>query len=248
MSMSNLSPSCIHHQAAPAIAICTECDGDVCAACHGTDLRGYCICAECREKFAPPRTAWEDPKLDYSPAAYGRTLWDALKSPRTFFGKVRPVAPPTPAVSFGLISMTVGMLFSNTWQLLFVDAFGEALAELATEMSTSMEVVKASMFLAVPFQVALAFLLHLGALYLALRLAGAQPKMRATARIVGYASAGYILMVLPPIGDFMLGHFFAIIWIFNLQMGALTLKYRLGTWKTLAVVMGTLLIILPLAF
>ncbi|AWV88550.1 hypothetical protein [Bradymonas sediminis] len=246
--MSNLSHTCIHHQAAPAIAICTECDGDICAACHGTDLRGYCICAGCREKFAPPQTAWEDPQTDFSPATFGSTLWDALKSPRTFFTKVRPTGPAAPAVSFGLISMTVGMLFSNTWKLLFIDAFGEALAELAKEMAASMEMVRASMFLAVPLQVGLAFLLHLGALHMALRIAGARPKLSATARIVGYASAGYILMVLPPIGEFMLGHFMAIMWVFNLQMGALTMHYRLGTWKTLAVVMGTLLIILPLAF
>lgn len=246
--MSNLDHHCIHHQTAPAIAICSECSGDICAACHGTDLRGFCICATCREKFAPPQSAWEDPRTDYSPATFGRTLMEALRSPRTFFTRVRPTGPAGPAVSFGLISMGVGLLFSNTWKLLFIEPFGQALAELAKEMSTSMEVVRASMFLALPLQVGLAFLLHLGALYTALKLAGARPTMNAAARIVGYASAGYFLMILPPIGEFMLGHFLAIIWIFNLQMGALALLYRMGTWKTLAVVMGTLLIILPLAF
>lgn len=246
--MSTTDPGCIHHQGAPAIAICSECSGDICAACHGTDLRGFCICAGCREKFAPPQSAWEDPRTDYSPASFGSTLMDALKSPRTFFTRVRPTGPPGPAVSFGLICIAVGLLFSNTWKLLFFEPFAQALAELASDLSTSIEVVKVSLFLTLPLHVALAFLLHLGTLFLALKLAGARPTMRATARIVGYACAGYFLMILPPIGDFMLGHFLAIIWIFNLQMGALTLLYRMGVWKTLAVVMGTLLLILPVAF
>jgi hypothetical protein len=248
VSVSILSRTCIHHEGAPAIAICTECSGDVCAACHGTDLRGYCICEACREKFAPPRTPWEDSGTDYSPAAFVRTLGDALKSPRTFFLKIRPSGPASPAVSFGLICMGVGLLFSNTWKLLFFDQFGQALSKMAADMGASLEMVKAAMFLSIPLQMALGFLLHLGILHLAVKLAGGRPSFGMTARIVGYASAAYAFMLIPPIGEFMLGHFLAIIWMFNIEMGALTLFFRLGVWKTLAAVMGTLLVILPVAF
>lgn len=246
--MSTLSRTCAYHQAAPAVAICTECMSDVCVACHGTDLRGYCICSACREKFAPPRTAWENTDTDYSPRAFLATLAEAIKSPRTFFMRIKPFGSVWPAVSFGLIAMGLGLLFSNTWKLVFFDTFGQSLAKMAEEMGVGLQMVKAAMFLAIPVQMALGFLLHLLVLNTAIRLAGGRTRWGLTARIVGYASAAYIFMLIPPIADFMLGHFLAIIWMFNLEMGALALFFRLGPWKTLAVAMATLMLILPFAF
>ncbi len=240
--------TCTHHDGAPAIAICTECGGDICAACHGSDLRGYCVCSTCREKFAPPTTPWEDPNEDYSPSAFGRTLVDVLTSPRTFFQKVRFTGSWAPAVTFGLICMGVGMLFSTAWQMLFFEQYQEILKTVAEESGATLEMARTALFLAVPIRALLIFVAHVGIFHLATKIAGGHTDLSLSARIVGYASAGYALLVLPPIAEFPLGHFLSIIWVFNIEIGALRMYYRMGIWRAMFVVMATLLLLLPFGF
>ncbi len=230
------------------MAVCTECGGDICAACHGSDLRGYCICAACREKYAPPTTPWEDPRVEYSPRALGRTLLDVITSPRTFFGKVRFSGSVAPAVAFGLICMCLGLLFSTTWQLLFLDQVTKNLADLASQAGVSVHMLKIAAFVAIPLRAVLDFLIHATIFHLGVKLAGGRSTFSLSSRIVGYASAAYVFLIVPPIGDFVLGHFLAIIWLFNIEMGALRVYFRLGIWKSMFVVMATLLLILPVAF
>lgn len=173
---------------------------------------------------------------------------EALKSPRRFFLKVPPFGSHWPAVVFGVVCMGVGFLFSNAWKLVYFETFGEELTEKAAELGFGADMVKSALLLSVPVQIAMAFILHLVVLFGALRVAGTKLRWAQLARVIGYSSAGYIFMIIPPIGDFMLGHFLAIIWMFNLEMSALTLLARLGPWKTLAVVMGTMMLVLPFAF
>ncbi|MFP4599475.1 MAG: YIP1 family protein [Persicimonas sp.] len=236
---------CVHHEAAPAVAICTECGGDVCAACHGSDLRGYCVCAVCREKFAPPTTPWEDPNQEYSPAAFAQTLREVVTSPRSFFQKVRFSDSWLPAIAFGAICMAVGLLSSTSWQFVFFEQANARLAEVATQFNTSVQTVKMLSFVSVPFRVLIGLAVHVGVFHLALKLAGGRTSRAISARIVGYASAGYAFLLIPPIGEFALGHFLAIIWIFNLEAGAIRAYFGLGIWRALAVVMATLLLMLP---
>lgn len=245
---SNPSRTCTHHEGAPAIAICTQCGGDICAACHGSDLRGYCVCSACRQQLAPPTTPWEDPNADYSPSAFARTVADVVKSPRTFFNNVRFSGSWGPAVAFGLVCMGLGLLFSTTWQLVFFDQVAKQLSDYAHEMGTTLETVKVAMFVSIPFRMALGFLVHAGVLHGAIKLAGGRSTFKMSARIVGYASAAYVFLLIPPIGEFILGHFLAIIWLFNIEMGALRTYFRLGVWKSMAVVMGTLFTVLWFAF
>ena len=241
------SPTCAYHEGAPGIAVCTECSADICAACHGSDLRGYCVCASCREKFAPPTTPWEDPRADYSPRAFGQTLWDAIKSPRSFFHKTRFSGSWVPAVVFGAICLAVGLLFSSAWQLLLLDETGKLLAEMADKAGVTMEMARAAVFLAVPVRAVIVFGLHLGLFHLAMKVAGARSNLSLDARIVGYSLSAYAFLLIPPIGDFALGHFLAIIWLFNLEVTAVRLYFRMGVWKSMFAVMVPLLLILPLA-
>jgi hypothetical protein len=238
------SPTCSHHEGAPAIAICTECGGDVCAACHGSDLRGYCICSACREKFAPPTTPWEDANEDYSPSSFARTLTDVVTGPRSFFQKVRFSSSWVPAVAFGAICMVVGLSFKTTWQLLFFDPYVKALGDLAAQNGLSLEAIKVMAYVSIPFQVALGFLAHTGIFHMAVKIAGAHTTFGLSARIVGYASAGYIFFVVPPIGEFSLGHFLAIIWLFNIEMGALRMYFQMGIWRSMGVVLATLMMMM----
>jgi hypothetical protein len=245
VTTSDVERSCIHHEQAPAIAICTECTGDVCGACHGSDLRGYCVCAVCRQKYAPPTTAWEDPSRDYSPGAFAQTLRDVITSPRTFFEQVRLSEAWVPAVVFGALCMSVGLVFSTGWQLLFTEQFNQALVDYADQAGVGVQTFQTLMFALIPVRVIIGFGVHVGVLHLAIKLAGAQASFSLTARIVGYASAGYAFLLVPPIGEFALGHFLAIIWIFNLEVSALRTYFQLGMWRSLFVVMATLLLILP---
>jgi hypothetical protein len=93
--------------------------------------------------------------------------------------------------------------------------------------------------------VALGFLVHSGVFHLAVKIAGGATSFGLSARIVGYASAGYIFLIVPPIGEFALGHFLAIIWLFNIEMGALRMYFQMGIWRSMGVVMATLLFMLP---
>ena len=240
--------SCTHHEGAPAIAVCTECGGDICAGCHGSDLRGYCVCSGCREKFAPPTTPWEDPTSDYSPRAFARTLVDVVTSPRSFFQKVRFSNSWVPAVSFGLMCMAVGLLFSTGWQMLFFEQFTEVLNTLVEQTGATPQVARAAMFLAIPIRVVVVFLAHVGLFHLAVKVAGGHSSFGLSARIIGYASAGYAFMLLPPIAEFPLGHFLAIIWLFNIEIGALRMYFRMNIWRSMFVVMATLLLLLPFGF
>ncbi|QDG53404.1 hypothetical protein FIV42_22455 [Persicimonas caeni] len=240
--------TCSHHEGAPAIAICTECGGDICAACHGSDLRGYCICSVCREKFAPPTTPWEDPNEDYSPRAFARTLVDVVTSPRTFFQNVRFSGSWGPAVAFGLLCLGVGLLFSTGWQMLFFEQYQELINTVAEQSGATFDMARVALFVAVPIRAVLIFMAHVGIFHLATRLAGGHSSFSLSARIVGYASAGYAFLLIPPIAEFPLGHFLSIIWVFNIEIGALRMYFRMGIWRAMFVVMATLMLLLPFGF
>ena len=66
------------------------------------------------------------------------------------------------------------------------------------------------------------------------------------ARITGYAMASYLLLVFPPIGEFPLGQFLMILWLFNLEVGALRSLFGLGFWKSIGVILPPFLVFLLL--
>lgn len=234
------------------MALCTECGGDICAACHGSDLRGYCICASCREKYAPPTTPWEDPRVDYSPGAFGRTLRDVLTAPQSFFRTVRFSGSVAPAVVFGLICLSLGLVFSTTWRMFLVDPqqlqeFIKQLGEVTHQVGLTVHMVKVVSFVVIPLRVALIFGIHTAAVHLGVKLAGKRSTLGLSARIVGYASAAYIFLLLPPIAGFAVGPFLAIIWLFNLQVGALRTYFNLSVGRTILVTVATLMLVIVFA-
>jgi hypothetical protein len=235
---------CVHHPAQPAIAICTDCGGDICAPCHGMDIRGFCVCASCREKYGPVGTAWENPQTRWSVAGFGRTVVEALSSPRTFYARLNPRASATPAMVFGVICASIGLFFATLWQMLFGNNFDELLLTYSEQLAVSTDTTRLYLFASVPMVALFIYSMHVLLLYAALKLFGAQTNLHLTARIVGYAMAAYVLLVFPPLGTFSLGHFLMIVWLFNLEIGAVRWFFNLGFWKSMGVVMIPFIVML----
>jgi hypothetical protein len=66
---------------------------------------------------------------------------------------------------------------------------------------------------------------------------GIETTFSLVARIAGYSLAAYVLMVFPPIGEFGLGHFLMVLWLFNLEVSAVRWFFRVGFWKSMGVVL-----------
>ena len=237
---------CEYHPGAPAIAICTVCEEDICASCHHSALTGYAVCASCQQSVVDAlATRWEQAdRVRDLPYAFLHTVVAALSSPRNFFARVRPEGGWVRPLALGLICMEIGTMVGNAWAYLFVDSFGEVMKQYAEAMQTSVDQAVPMFFLNLPFVVPLVFALHLGLLHVSLKLMGARTRWSATARIVGFSSAAFILQIVPPIADFSLGHLLAIIWMFNLEINAVQQHYRMGFLRTLGAVLGPFLIVL----
>lgn len=205
-------------------------------ACHGADARGYAICEACRTADRAPQTPWADPQAQYAPDTLLRTVWDALRHPIQFFKRVHPTTDGWLAASvFGMLCMGIGLAFSHVWQILFLSEATQ-FAEFANEIGVSADTLQTLMFVSIPFSVVFGFILQTGLFHAAIKIGGGKLDIKATAKIVGYSGAGYLLMIIPPIGKFALGHFLAIIWLFNLRANALQEWEDMGPWKSMFVV------------
>jgi hypothetical protein len=212
---------CAYHEGAPALARCGGCDAAICGACHRPDDRGIALCPECRDGSTGDLHPWEAPGVDYTPAAYGQTLWAALRHARAFFGRIPAEGALAPALVFGLMTATLGLTIGQTWQLLLVDDFGARLADLASQQGISETQARLAVFLGAPLQALFGFGLHAALLRLALRVKGRSVPWRQVARIVGYVSAGWAFLLIPPILQFPIGELLAIFWMFRLETAAL---------------------------
>ena len=232
---------CANHGTAPAIAVCTKCDRDICVACHGADARGYAVCEVCRSDHRQPLTPWADPESDYAPDTLLRTVWDALRHPINFFDLVRPTPDRWVAASiFGMLCTGVGLVFSKLWTVLFL-ADATQMAEVAEQAGVSPVSLQTLTFVSIPFLVVLGFAVQVALFHAAIKIAGGSFHMKTTAKVVGYSSAGFLLMLIPPIGTFALGQFLAIIWLFNLRANALQKWEDMNPWKAMFVVAVPLL-------
>lgn len=234
----NSSRTCAHHDQAPALALCTDCGADICGACHGSDGRGFALCPACRGEEPARFHAWEDPGREYSPRTFGRTLWAALRSPSTFFEDVDTGGSLWPPLIFGILTMTVGMLIGRTWKLLLVPEFGASLADMASDQGITETQARVALLVGTPLLAAASAAVHTVLLKVAIGVAGEETDWRTCARIVGYSFAAYALMILPPIAGFPLGHLLVIIWLFNLEAGALEYYFDFGRIKATLVVLA----------
>ncbi len=231
MSPPSTDPTCNYHQSSPAIAVCAECGADMCGACHGFDARGFALCPACRGGVPDTRPDWEAESTAYTPRAYASTLWEILRSPRAYFGEVSARGPWLPAVIFGFISVTFGLLVDRLWKFTFETGFQATLSEYTAAQELTPDELQLLAFLSVPLSALLAGAVHIGALKVAIEVAGADSSWSTTARIGGYALASYLFLLIPPVAGFPLGHLLAVVWLFNLEASALRSLYGFGPWK-----------------
>lgn len=230
--------TCAHHDGAPAIAVCTECGGDICGECHGSDLRGLAICRECRGDHFATAPPWELKSPGPTPAGFAQTARDVLLAPRSFFRRVAPRKTWAPAALFGIICITAGTILNTLWQKAFSDDYAAALRQYQDDLGLSSQALEVFLFASIPVAAIVLYFLHTGLLYLTLRAFGVKAANWAiVARITGYSLAAYLLLVFPPIGEFSLGHFLMILWLFNLEVTAVRWYFGLGFWKSMGVVL-----------
>jgi hypothetical protein len=203
--------------------------------CHRHDARGFAVCAACVKAALPPAPPWERPDEQTSNIdAFGRTWWAAIRSPESFFHALPEEAPWLPAVLFGLTCMGLGTLCSTVWGLALNERLRELLMQNAVTASVPPAAVRALSFARIPFVVPIIMALHIAMLHTGASLAGAKRARWSTiARIFGYATAGYLFLIIPPIGDFSVGHLLMLVWMFNLETAGLRRFYDLGPWHAM---------------
>jgi hypothetical protein len=226
---------CAHHPASPAIARCTRCDRDVCIRCHKHDMRGFAVCTTCAQEAMPPAPPWERPAEGTSNLeAFARTWWSAVRSPTAFFESLPERAPWLPAIVFGLACMGIGQLFHTIWGLAFNERLHELLMENALTASVPPSMVRALSFARIPFLVPAIMAVHILMLHTGASLAGAtRPSWNTIARIFGYSTAGYLFLIIPPIGDLSIGHLLMLMWMFNLETAGLRRFFELDPWRAM---------------
>lgn len=229
---------CSHHPDAPAIAVCHDCRADICGACHGTDTRGLAICRPCRRAHSPSPVPWEDPADGPSLRGFGSTLWAALTNPRTFFRHFRTTDSWGWAAAFGILCIILGTLVNTFWQQLFSARWAETTRAWQTELGIAPDLVPWLIYASIPFGALLLYFIHTGLMYLALRALDVDgADWSVVSRITGYSLAAYALLIVPPVGDFSLGHFLMVLWLFNLEVGAVRALFGLGFWRSIGVVL-----------
>ncbi len=235
--MSASHPSCIHHDDAPAIAVCSRCDGDLCALCHRSDLRGFALCEPCHRKLRPRPVPWEREDGTPAPLRFFQTVLLALRGPRRFFASFAFGPHWAPAALFGVLCVAIGSVMNTGWQRAFSHRYTDQLQQAQTDFGVTAPVFEFLIFATIPFAAVLVYFAHTALLYAMLRLARVdRADWSATAKITGYSMAAHFLFIFPPIGEFSLGHFLMLLWIFNLEIGALRGRFGLGFWKSIGVV------------
>lgn len=237
---------CIHHEKNPAIARCTECGGDICGLCHGSDLRGRAVCSSCRAEKTPfGAIAWEH---DPGPSLTGfvQTLTAVLFAPRSFFLRMSPLSEAwAPAAAFGVLCIAFGTVLQTLWQRTFSTEYTEAIARYTEELGTSTTMAEFAIFASIPFGAVVLYFLHTAMLYFALKIFGVSDgSWSLVARITGYSFAAYAMFIFPPLGSFSLGHFLMVLWLFNLEVSAVRWFFRLGFWQSMGVVLLPLMLFL----
>jgi hypothetical protein len=156
------------------------------------------------------------------------TLWMAMRHPRNFFLHLPEGDRVLPALLFGLICHLLGTVMATSWRFLLEEGIDATLLEALGAVDLPVPMLRAFVFTAIPAVVVFSLAVHIAVLHAAIWLGGGSdvtPRWRTTARIGGYAAAPHVLLFLPPIGDFMLGHLLMVIWMLNMEFTGLQRFY-----------------------
>ncbi|RVU42570.1 hypothetical protein FRC91_08845 [Bradymonadales bacterium TMQ1] len=238
---------CAHHPSAPAIARCTACDAEICGGCHGTDLRGFAVCRPCRQERMPALPEWEAGERRFTPSGFVLTAVQAMTSPRTFFPALITNPRWAPAAGFGLIAVMIGTLAQTLWRKAFSPHYPEMVELYATELEIAPRLAEWAMYASLPMGALTLYMLHTAMLYLTLRIFGVkQARWALVAKLTGYAMATYLLLLVPPLGTFELGHFLMVVWLFNLEVTAARQIFGMGFWRSMLAVLVPFMLLLSM--
>jgi hypothetical protein len=183
----------------PAIALCTRCGAFISRAHRLVDEQGLAECTRCRGVVPSPRVASER-QLGHPVGRFVRTVRDLLLTSNDFLRRLDPKGPLLPALVFGGLCIVLGQLAAFGWvRLLAPEAYQEMLAERVEDMGVTAGRLELLFLLALPVEALLrmfvcGLLLQLGAL-----LSGGRRGLRYRdyVRLFAYASAGYLLLLIP---------------------------------------------------
>ena len=145
-----------------------------------------------------------------------------------------------PATLFGLMAMTVGLLFDRVWKFTLQPELADTLTQFTSSPAVSPEQLRVMVFVTTPLSALLAAAVHIALLKAAIGIAGGKmTSWRPAARIAGYALGAYAFLVVPPIAGFEIGRFLTILWLFNLEASALQRFFGFDSWK------ATLTVLVP---
>ncbi len=201
-------------------------------------LSGYAVCLNCpvRDQLMP-RAQFESTPLEKPITAAALTAVSIIKSPRSFFAAVAPTREWFRPFIFGYVCVLIGTSFSTLWQSLFVSQFSATLADVTTQMGISEGAMRALLVASLPPGALFLIIVHALLLFTALRTIGqTNAGFSNVMRIVGFASAAHLFQIIPPVWDVPLGHFLAIIWLFNIELIAVQRYFELTLGRSLAVV------------
>lgn len=235
---------CAHHDDRPAVARCWRCGRSLCFECHHPELTGFAACRRCPERGdAQAGTPWEDVGSPSALDAFGRTAFDALRSPSGFFGGLQAHTSWWPAFFFAMACIAVGAVFDTTWNFLFNEQFNAALVKNLGPDAPPLPVVRAMSYARIPLIAPLTFLMHLIALRAGLILGGVQrPDWALCARIVGFSCAAYLFLTVPSFGAWRLGgHTLMIFWVYNLQIAGMQRFFGVPPMRALFIALLPLL-------
>lgn len=236
--MTDHARHCTVHPESAAIAVCCGCGGDICAQCHNIDTRGFALCEQCRRDRSPPTIPWEAGSFRLSATGFIRTALAVLTSPQVFFRRFRFRQSWTFPAIFGVICVTLGMLINTLWQKAFSADYADTIATYQDQLGVSQPAAELAIFAMLPLGAVVVYFVHTALFYLAAGAFGIDDADWTTiARITGYSLAAYLMLVFPPIGQFNLGHFLMVLWLFNLEVAAVRDWFGLGFWKSIGLVL-----------
>ena len=215
---SSSPPRCPLHPGHTAVARCTRCARPVCHRCHGSDLRGFCVCSTCRAALKiRPGTPWDDPESDSAAEAFVQTSWEALRSPQRFFERLSPSAPALPAALFGLSAIALGVTAQTLWQMLLTEDLIARVNQLIG-LSLPSRLIKAMLLARVVAVAPFVLAMHTILLNASIKLFGGRARLKLTARITGYGAAAFLFELTPPLFGLPLGQVLMIIWLYQLEL------------------------------
>ena len=230
--------NCIHHSGHPAIAICWFCGQDICAQCHQVTITGSAVCGSCEyELRAALHTKWEAARtLDELIYGFAETATRMITGPRDFFARLPPIGSWVRAATFGTLCYIVALGSQILWGWLFLPEFTKHFATPETAGLSPFAVAVMIVF-AIPMAAPFAFAMHTAVLWFSMRLFGANAPWQIAVRIAGYAAAGHLLGLIPPIGQFPIGYLLGTLWFIHAELTGIRRYFpELGPWRTLAIV------------